>query len=309
MVHDLIATLSANLPGVCRWAGAVARQLRRHDIAIGGKSSGFADTDALTVADLAVQELLVGALRDMHPLVRACRIEAEETSGDLGRFAPQSEWTIGIDPIDGTQEYRDRTGNGYSVMLHVRSVEAIVYSLLYFPEQGPDGTWLEVRDGRIVLGPDDHARPARVVLDALLPIAADRHRRGRRVLVNGFLGQNAERARAVSAAGLDGVAGADAGDSVFPLLARGDLAGVLFHTPNVYDFPVCVHLARSLGGDAVWVHDRRRIDFRTVWRDERSNMLRLPGIVACAFDRRVLTALADVARDWSRDRYRGAPTA
>jgi hypothetical protein len=32
-------------------------------------------------------------------------------------------------------------------------------------------------------------------------------------------------------------------------------------------------------------------------------MLRLPGIVACAFDRDVLKALSEVARDWSRERY------
>ena len=46
-----------------------------------------------------------------------------------------------------------------------------------------------------------------------------------------------------------------------------------------------------------------RADFREVWRDERSNMFRLPGIVACAVDRRVLTTLVDVARGWSTERY------
>ncbi len=86
-------------------------------------------------------------------------------------------------------------------------------------------------------------------------------------------------------------------------MANGYLGGALFHTPNVYDFPVCMHLARALGGDAIRVHDGRRVDFRELWRDERANMLRLPGILACATDRRVIATLADVARHWNAERY------
>jgi 3'(2'), 5'-bisphosphate nucleotidase len=302
-VSDPISVLAAELPRVVRWAGAIARQLRRHDIALGGKSSGFSDTDALTLADLSVQELLVAALRDMGPAVRGCRIEAEETTGDLARFAERSEWVLGIDPIDGTREYRDRTGNRYSVMLHARTPETIRYSMVYLPEEGPEGTWLEVRDERIVLGPDDYTRPARTVLDTLPPMAGDQPRNNRRILVSGFLGREAERAREVSGAGLEGVLGGDTPGSLFPLIASGYLGGALFHTPNVYDFPVCMHLARVLGGDAVRAHDGRRVDFREMWRDERANMFRLPGIVACAVDRRVLATLVEVARGWSSERY------
>jgi 3'(2'), 5'-bisphosphate nucleotidase len=239
----------------------------------------------------------------MGPVVRACRIEAEEGTGDLGRFAERSEWALAIDPIDGTREYRDRTGTRYAVMLHARTAETIHYSLVYLPEEGAEGTWLEVRDDRIVLGPDDHARPARAVLDALPAVSPDRSRASRRILVSGFLGQEAERARAVSAAGLEGVLGGNTPGSLFPLMANGYLGGALFHTPNVYDFPVCMHIARRFGGDAVWVHDGRPVDFRQTWRDERANMLRLPGIVACASDRRVLPTLAEVARHWAADRY------
>ena len=304
---QLIGILSANLPPVSRWAGAIARQLRHHDIALGGKASGYADTDALTLTDLSVQELLVAALRDMGPAVRRCRIEAEEGSGDLGRFAHEGEWTLAIDPIDGTREYRDRTGSGYSVMLHLRNPETVVYSLVYLPEMGETGTWLEARPDRVVLGPDDPDRPARAVLDGLPPLSTTRRPGSRRILVSGFLGRERESARAVTAAGLEGVLGGETGGSLFPLLAQGDLGGALFHTPNVYDFPVCLHLARLLGGDAVWAHDGRPVDLRRVWKDERSGMLRLPGIVACAVDRAMLAPLAGVARRWSPDRYASAP--
>jgi len=64
-----------------------------------------------------------------------------------------------------------------------------------------------------------------------------------------------------------------------------------------------MHLARALGGDAVWVHDGARVDFRRTWRDERANMLRLPGIIASASDRSVIRTLVDVARPWSAERY------
>ena len=302
-MSELIGLLAAELPRAVRWAGALARQLRGHDIAIGGKHSGSADTDALTLADLAVQELLVAALRDMGPTVRRCRIEAEEGTGDLARFATESEWVVAIDPVDGTREYRDRIGRRYAVMLHARTAETIHYSLVFLPEEGAHGTWLEVRGDRIVLGPDDPARAARAVLDALTPVTPDHRTGSRRILVSGFLGREAERARAVSDAGLDAVLGTATPGSLYPLMTSGYLAGALFHTPNVYDFPVCMHVARALGGDAVWVHDGTPANFRRTWRDERANMLRLPGIVACASDRRVIPTLVDVARDWSAERY------
>ena len=302
MPDELIAEVAGSLPAVVRWGGAIARQLRRHDIAVTGKSSGFADTDALTLADLSVQELLVAALRDLGPSIRACCIEAEESTGDLACFATQGPYVIAIDPIDGTQQYRDRTGDGYSVMLHVRTADDVVYSLVYLPEQGPAGTWLEARASGFVLGPDDPSRTARAVLDALPPVR--RREDSRRVVLSNFFDRVHERARLVSAAGLDAIPYADAGGSLFPLMASGEIAGAIYHTPNVYDFPVAIHLARLLGGDAVWVHDRRRVDFRSLWRDERgAGMLRLPDIVACAADLTVLDTLVRVAGDWSRNRY------
>ena len=303
-MNALIQLLAAELPRAVRWSGALARQLRRHDISLGGKHSGSADTDALTLADLAVQEILVAALRDIGPAVRACRIEAEEASGDLGRFAEQSEWVLAIDPIDGTREYRDRIGRRYAVMLHARTAAAMHYSLVFLPEEGPEGTWLEVRGDRIVLGADDPTRAARAVLDSLPPVVPARARGSRRILVSGFLGREPERAGAVSAAGLDGVLGSATPGSLYPLMASGYLGGALFHTPNVYDFPVCMHIARALGGDAIWVHDGARVDFRRIWRDERANMFRLPGIVACASDSSIIPTLVDVARHWSAERYR-----
>jgi 3'(2'), 5'-bisphosphate nucleotidase len=302
---DLEAALAARLPDVLRWGGAVARRLRGYPIALGGKTSGRADTDALTLADLAVQELVVAALRDAVPAALACRVEAEEAAGDLDRFARDADLAIGLDPIDGTRAYRDRTGPGYGVMVHLRSAATVLYSLVYFPEEGPEGSWLEVRGDRVAVGADDPARPARAVLDALPAVDPARRPPGRRILVNGFDPANAARARLVDGAGLEGVLGQDAAGSAYPRLARGDLAGVLIHTPNVYDFPVALHVARALGGDAVWVADGRPVHFRERWLDRQAGMLRLPGIVACAADPALLPPLVALARDWSPVRYAG----
>ena len=39
--------------------------------------------------------------------------------------------------------------------------------------------------------------------------------------------------------------------SIYPLIASGEFEGSLIHTPNVYDFPVSLHIVRQLGGDDV----------------------------------------------------------
>jgi 3'(2'), 5'-bisphosphate nucleotidase len=303
LTEPLERALAARLPDVLRWGGAVARRLRGYDIALGGKASGRADIDALTLADLAVQELIVAAVRDTAPLALRCRIEAEEAAGDLARFDPGGEWVLAIDPIDGTRTYRDRTGPGYGIMVHLRTRETVRYSLVYLPEEGPDGGWLEVVQDRVVVGPDDHGRPARAVLDGLPAAALARRPATAPIWVGGFHPEDDSKAHLVSAAGLEAVTTGSAAGSVYPRLARGELGGALLHTPNVYDFPVLLHVARALGGDAVWVGDGRPVDFRESWFDARAAMLRLPGIVACAVDPAVLRRLVELARDWTPVRY------
>jgi len=66
-MHEfLITALSIHLPSVMRWAGGMARELRRHNIGLSGKNSGSATTDALTLADLTIQDLLVSASDRAH---------------------------------------------------------------------------------------------------------------------------------------------------------------------------------------------------------------------------------------------------
>lgn len=302
-VDEVAAALSAHMPEVLRWAGAAARQLRKFNVAISGKQSGNANTDALTMADITVQELVVSALRDRSPLFRQCRIEAEEANGDLGRFSDDSELVIALDPIDGTKQYRDRTGDGWAVMLHLRDRQTVHYSLVFIPETGEHGTWFEAIGSRIVTGADDPSCPARLVLDGLEPVNATTRPLSKKIYLIGFQNHDRECAEAVTNAGLDGVAPDDMPGCIYPLLARGEFGGSLIHSPNVYDFPVSLQIARILGGDAVWTDTGEPVHFGDLWLDERASMLRLPRVVACSAERATLKTLCAAAEGWSPNRY------
>lgn len=300
----LIAALAREMPSVIRWSGAVAKQLRQHNVALGDKASGFSNTDALTLADLSLQELLVAALRDSSPLFRECRIEAEEVTGDLDRFAKDSEYVIALDPIDGTKQYRDHSGDGWSVMLHLRTATDVLYSLVYIPAAGRAGRWVEVSEGTIRVGDDDLSRPARDVLDSMTPVTPG-ILNSKTYYMIGFVGRERESVDAVSATGLEGVDADDAPGCIYDLMSTGEFAGSLIHSPNVYDWPVSLQIARQMGGDSVFVRTGEPVDFDRLWLDERSKMWRLPGIVATSVDPAALKVLCDVARHWNEDRYAG----
>lgn len=301
--QTVIAALQTVLPPVLRWSGAVARRLRHYNIAVGGKSSGNANTDALTLADLSVQELIVAALRDGDPILRTVRVEGEETTGDIGRFSQAAPLSIAIDPIDGTKQYRDRTGNGYSIIVHLHNDRTPLYSLVLAPEMGEYGTWVEVTGERLVCGADDPDRTARQVLDSLPDLSSVSPESGSGVYLIGFQHRDAQRAREVDGLSLEGRTSDEMQGSIYPLMATGRYIGSLIHSPNIYDFPVSMHIARLRGGDAVWVHNRQPIDYRDLWMDERAKMLRFPGIVACSESSAVLDQLCHLAKDWNPIRY------
>lgn len=303
-LNQIVDALSQALPPVVRWSGAVAKRLRQFNIAVEGKSSGNSNTDALTLADLSVQELLVAALRDADPVLRQCRMEGEESTGDMALFNQDAELAIAIDPIDGTKQYRDRSGNGYSIIVHLHDNETPYYSLVFAPEMGESGTWVEVRDGELHCGPDDTSRPARQHLDGLPNLIEQRNPEANGIYLIGFQQHDPDCARQVDAIGLTGRTSDEMNGSIYPLMASGEYAGSLIHTPNIYDFPVSMHIARLLGGDAVWVHNRKPVHYRHLWMDDRADMLRFPGVVACSEFPEVNDRLCELAADWNQIRYR-----
>ena len=292
------------LPPVMRWCGAVAKRLRQFNIAVEGKSSGNSNTDALTLADLSVQELLVAALRDAAPILKTCRMEGEESTGDMELFDANAKLAIAIDPIDGTKQYRDKSGNGYSIIVHLHDDETPYYSLVFAPEMGESGTWVEVGPDRLRCGQDDTTRTARQVLDELPDLRESRNPDAKGIYLIGFQQRDPDCARMVDNIGLLGRTSDEMNGSIYPLMATGEYAGSLIHSPNIYDFPVSMHIARLLGGEALWVHNREPVHYRDLWMDDRADMLRFKDVVACSEFPEVNDKLCDLAKDWDRVRYR-----
>ena len=58
-----------------------------------------------------------------------------------------------------------------------------------------------------------------------------------------------------------------------------------------------------LGGDAVWAHNSQPVHYRELWMDDRADMLRFPGVVACSEFADVNRRLCELAKEWSQVRY------
>ena len=301
--EHVIPALSAKMPSVFRYAGAVAKELRKHNVAVAGKESGNANTDALTLADLSLQSMLVTALRDCGNEATSCRIEAEEDTGPLDAFNPEADLVIALDPIDGTRQYRDRTADGWSLMLHVRNRTDVLYSLVYLPAHGEHGQWLEATPDYVKVCDDNPEKPAELVIEEALPITAESRRGERGCYIIGFQNLDESRAELITEAGMRGHGPQQMPSSIYPLLATGEFCGSLIHTPNIYDFPVSLQLARRFGGNAVRVDTREEIDFSQTWMDEKSGMLRLHGIIALADNPEDLGTLCELGKDWNPERY------
>ena len=156
---------------------------------------------------------------------------------------------------------------------------------------------------RIVCGVDDPQYPAEQVLRQMPARPLTAAAKSRKIYLIGFQQHDRAKAELVTRAGLEGVAADDCPGCLYELMASGEYAGSLIHSPNVYDYPVSLQLARVCGGDSLWVHNRQPVNFDQLWMDERANMLRLPGIIATSADRSVLDTLCGVARDWNPVRY------
>ncbi|MBI3966729.1 MAG: inositol monophosphatase [Chloroflexi bacterium] len=293
----------AELPPVIRWTASVQRLLRSLPIGLDGKASGHEATDALTIADLTSQTLLLSCLRDGSPLFRQCRLYAEEESELVDLFARSGELVIGLDPLDGTQAYRDGLSADYAIILTLRNDETVLLSLLFLPEEGAAGSWLVVRDGDVYFGPDDLEKDAvRSVreLPRLVPSEP-----GRRVYLSSFAWRDPAFADQVRTSGYEPVGGGDR--NLWLKMALGEVTGAVVDTPNVYDFPAGLHVARVRGGDGVWLPSRERVHFRDLWWDERAKCVRLHGLVAFATEPAVLADLTEIASDWSHFNPRSRP--
>src|SRR5262245_4225984 len=95
--------------------------------------TGNPAVDIVTEADLATQELILGAMRSTSLV--GCRLLAEEDTPSVKAFAPDSNFYLGIDPIDGTAVYA-RGGEHFSTIVSLHNGERFLYMFIYFPAWG-----------------------------------------------------------------------------------------------------------------------------------------------------------------------------
>lgn len=155
---------------------------------------------ALTIADTASQEAILVPLLERFPGVR---LEAEEDTPTVHRFADEGPSAVVIDPIDGTLRFYLEGQGPYAVIVGLAVDSAIQAALVALPRE--DLFFEAVRGGgaRIAEG-DAAARSARAEAD------------GNKVLVSHDLPAPAlERLRA---AGLDPLPASGGAISVAPLI-------------------------------------------------------------------------------------------
>lgn len=115
-------------------AGAVARRLQGHVLAGEKSGMGSAEAAAVSVADLATQDVLLLAL---HQALPGAAVDAEEATEAVALFPPAGpERPLAIlDPIDGSLNYLDMSAD-YAVM--AAWLERGVYraAVVHFPAWG-----------------------------------------------------------------------------------------------------------------------------------------------------------------------------
>jgi fructose-1,6-bisphosphatase/inositol monophosphatase family enzyme len=123
---------------------------------------------ALTIADTAAQEALLVPLLERFPGVR---VEAEEDTPSVARFASAGDSLVVVDPIDGTLRFYLEAGGPYAVMMGLALRGEYTAALLALPREALHFEAVRGEGARVVEG-DGPARPAGLEIS------------GRRVLVS-----------------------------------------------------------------------------------------------------------------------------
>lgn len=124
-------------------AGAVAQHLQGHVQNVGKPGSATPESGALSVADLATQDVLLLRLAESFAGVA---VDAEEDTEAVQRFAPATPHRplIVLDPIDGSLNYLGGSPD-YAVMGALIEHDRYVASVVHFPAL--DATYWAVRGG------------------------------------------------------------------------------------------------------------------------------------------------------------------
>jgi fructose-1,6-bisphosphatase/inositol monophosphatase family enzyme len=112
-------------------AANLAASLKQSAVANQKLSSGVADIDIVTNADMEVQEFILKKLAESS--LSKCEIVAEENTPSKGLFSKDSNLVITLDPIDGTMLYTQGKTT-YSLIVTLHDKKRPLYTFDYYPE-------------------------------------------------------------------------------------------------------------------------------------------------------------------------------
>ncbi len=171
-VNALTAALSRHMPDVLRWSGALARQLRQAQYrrlgqALGKRRHGRLDARRSERAG-ADRGRSAGSRSAISPVPHRGGRDDRRPGPVCERGRPRSG-----DRSDRRHEAIPRPDRQRLLRdaPPARSRDGPLFARLY-PRIGPEGTWVEVRDGQVFCGPDDPSRPAVDVLRAMTAVDA-----------------------------------------------------------------------------------------------------------------------------------------
>ena len=130
MSPDSVVECLENLEPVFVQAGRTALRMQGSVNSYMKLQTGNAAIDIVTEADLATQETILTAMRST--LLVGCRLLAEEDTESVKGFALESNFYIGLDPIDGTAVYA-RGRENFSTIVSLHNGENFLYMFIYFP--------------------------------------------------------------------------------------------------------------------------------------------------------------------------------
>ena len=108
--------------------------------------------DPVTIADLKVNDLIIKRIRENYENINWDLLSEENVKSGIHDFNRKSKWLWVLDPLDGTKDYIQGTGN-YAMHLALNYEQKSCIGMVLIPEKNElwisDGknAWSESRDG------------------------------------------------------------------------------------------------------------------------------------------------------------------
>ena len=110
------------------------------------------EDDPVTLADLTVNEMIIKRINEKYKNIKWDILSEENVKISLKNFDKKSEWIWVLDPLDGTKDFIQGTGN-YAMHLALNFKEKPYIGFVLIPDKNQlwisngEKTWCEKRDG------------------------------------------------------------------------------------------------------------------------------------------------------------------